>query len=273
MLHAAHAPTGERAFRRPSLEVADIVRAFGEDFARAHPLSPQQAAVLRDIARCRTAALGGHQDICAACGHVQSPSYNSCRNRHCPKCQSLSQARWVEQRMTRMLPTHAFHVVFTLPRPLRRLALVNPGLVFDALFAAAAASLLELGRAPRRLGADLGVTTVLHTWTRDLRFHPHVHCIVTGGGLSLDSQRWVAAPTHYLFPVRVLSELFVSAARTPSFRPVPPGPRLHPRWSPPQPCAAPCSGGGIVSSPKGASSWAGSSRARVAVQYFGASSR
>jgi hypothetical protein len=190
------------------LEVADIVRAHGPAFVRAHALSPQQKAVLRDIARCRTAALGGHKDVCADCGHVQSLSYNSCRNRHCPKCQALAQARWVEQRMTRMLPTHAFHVVFTLPRQLRRLALVNQELVFDLLFACAAASLLEFGRDPKRLGAELGVTTVLHTWTRELRFHPHVHCIVTGGGLSLDAQRWIAAPVHYLFPVRALGELF-----------------------------------------------------------------
>ncbi len=190
------------------LEVADIVRAHGPAFVRAHALTPQQKAVLRDIARCRTAELGGHKDVCAACGHVQSHSYNSCRNRHCPKCQSLAQARWVEQRMTRMLPTHAFHVVFTLPRQLRRLALVNPTVVFDLLFACAAASLLEFGRDPKRLGAELGVTTVLHTWTRELRFHPHVHCIVTGGGLSLDAQRWVAAPVNYLFPERALGELF-----------------------------------------------------------------
>lgn len=193
---------------RPRLEVADIVRAHGDAFVRDHALTPQQRAVLRDIRRCRTAELGGHKDSCAACGHVEGFSYNSCRNRHCPKCQSLAQARWVEQRMTRMLPTHAFHVVFTLPRQLRRLALVNPGLVFDGLFACAAASLLELARDPRRLGAELGVTTVLHTWARDLRFHPHIHCIVTGGGLSLDAQRWVAAPRNYLLPVRALGELF-----------------------------------------------------------------
>jgi len=192
---------------RPRLEVADIVRAHGDAFARAHALTPLQLDVLRDIARCRTAELGGHKEVCTACGDVR-PSYNSCRNRHCPKCQSLEQARWVEQRMGRMLPTHAFHVVFTLPRPLRRLAMANRCLVFDALFAAASATLLEFGRDPKRLGAELGITSVLHTWTRDLRFHPHVHCIVTGGGLSPDGEKWVAAPKNYLFPVRALGEVF-----------------------------------------------------------------
>ena len=206
-MHACPTPSGG-APKRPALEVADIVRARGEAFARTHALTPEQKAVLRDIARCRTAELGGHKDVCSACGHLQALSYNSCRNRHCPKCQSLTQARWVEQRMTRMLPTHAFHVVFTLPRQLRRLALVNRELVFDLLFASAAATLLEFGRDPRHLGADLGITSVLHTWTRDLRFHPHVHCIVTGGGLSPDGSRWVAAPVHYLFPVRALGEVF-----------------------------------------------------------------
>lgn len=204
---ACPTPSGD-ALARPALEVADIVRAHGQAFAHARALTPQQQDVLRDIARCRTAELGGHKDVCTACGHVQSHSYNSCRNRHCPKCQSLAQARWVEQRTTRMLPTHAFHVVFTLPRQLRRLALVNADLVFDLLFACAAASLMEFGRDPERLGAELGLTAVLHTWTRDLRFHPHVHCIVTGGGLSLDGQQWVGAPLHYLFPVRALGELF-----------------------------------------------------------------
>jgi hypothetical protein len=193
---------------RPSLEIADIVRAHGEDFVRTHALTPEQRAVLRDIARCRTAELGGHVDVCAACGSIEGRSYNSCRNRHCPKCQSLAQSRWVEQRLERMLPTHCFHVVFTLPRQLRRLTLANREVVFDLLFACAAATLLELGRDPRGLGAELGVTSVLHTWQRDLRFHPHVHCIVTGGGLSLDGTRWIAAPDDFLFHVRVLGELF-----------------------------------------------------------------
>jgi len=205
---AAHAhPQGGRAADRPRLEVADIIRAHGEAFARAHVLLPEQHAVLRDIGRCRTAALGGYVDVCAACGHAEV-GYHSCRNRHCPKCQSLEQARWVERRMERMLPTHSFHVVFTLPSELRTLAMLNRETVFDMLFASAAEALLELGRDPRWLGAQLGVTSVLHTWTRDLRFHPHVHCIVTGGGLSLDGERWVGTRPDFLLPKRVLGALF-----------------------------------------------------------------
>ncbi|MHB8695970.1 MAG: IS91 family transposase [Solirubrobacteraceae bacterium] len=196
-----------RAARRPALEVADIVRAHGQAFVRAHALTPDQHAVLRDIARCRTAALGGYAQVCDTCGHTEV-AYNSCRNRHCPKCQSLSQARWIEQRMQRVLPTHAFHVVFTLPSQLHALVMANRDKLFDLLFASAADSLLELGRDPRWLGAELGITSVLHTWSRELRFHPHVHCIVTGGGLSLDGQRWIATRQDFLLPVRVLGALF-----------------------------------------------------------------
>src|SRR5512140_164561 len=204
----AHAhPKGGGATDRPRLEVADIVRAHGEAFVRAHVLSPEQHAVLRDIGRCRTAALGGYVDVCAVCGHAEL-GYHSCRNRHCPKCQSLEQARWVERRMERMLPTHSFHVVFTLPSQLRALAMCNREVVFNMLFAAAAEALLELGRDPKWLGAELGVTSVLHTWTRDLRFHPHIHGIVTGGGLSLDGERWVSTRPDFLLPVRVLGALF-----------------------------------------------------------------
>ncbi|KYF77921.1 hypothetical protein BE20_07245 [Sorangium cellulosum] len=192
---------------RPRLEVADIVRAHGEAYLRAHAVSAAQRKVLRDIAACRTAVLGGHVDVCTSCGHEQ-PSYNSCRNRHCPKCQSLSQARWIAERQLRILPTHYFHVVFTLPAELRPLALVNPQTVFDLLFQCGAQTLLTLGRDPKRLGADIGVTGVLHTWSRDLSFHPHLHCIVTGGGLSLDGSRWIEGRRGYLFPVQVLGKLF-----------------------------------------------------------------
>jgi Putative transposase/Transposase zinc-binding domain len=203
----AHPPLGVRANDRPALEVADIVRAHGDAFVRAHVLLPEQHAVLRAIARCRTAALGGHLEVCDSCSYSR-PAYNSCRNRHCPKCQALTQARWIERRMERVLPTHAFHVVFTLPSELRGLVLGNREKLFNMLLASAAESLLELGRDPKWLGAELGVTSVLHTWTRALLFHPHVHCIVTGGGLSLDGQRWIAARPNFLFPVRVLGALF-----------------------------------------------------------------
>lgn len=174
---------------------------------RAHDLTPDQHAVLRAVARCRTAQLGGHVDVCDSCGY-ERPSYNSCRNRHCPKCQSLSQARWIERRMERVLPTHAFHVVFTLPAELRPLAMANREKVFDMLFASAAEALLELGRDPKWLGAELAITCVLHTWTRELLFHPHVHCVVSGGGLSPDGERWIATRPDFLLPVRVLGAMF-----------------------------------------------------------------
>jgi hypothetical protein len=170
-------------------------------------LTTEQLAVLRAIARCRTAALGGHLDVCTACDH-REPSYNSCRNRHCPKCQALAQARWIEGRLERILPVHYFHVVFTVPSELRAIAAQNRRAIFDILFAAASASLLELGHDPKRLGGQLGITMVLHTWARDLRLHPHVHAIVTGGGLSPDGSRWIPARRKYLFPVRVLGALY-----------------------------------------------------------------
>lgn len=162
---------------------------------------------MRAIETCRTAALGGHVDVCDQCA-FERPAYNSCRNRHCPKCQGLAQARWLGKQMERVLPTHYFHVVFTLPHELRALALHNRQRLFDILFEGASRTLLELGHDEQRLGALLGFTAVLHTWTRDLRFHPHVHCIVTGGGLGDDGQ-WVSRHGgRYLFPVRVLSRLF-----------------------------------------------------------------
>lgn len=195
---------------RPRFEVADIVRASGDAFRAAHVLVPAQHAVLRAIKRCRTAALGGHVDVCpeAECGYA-AIAYNSCRNRHCPKCQALAQARWLAQRMARMLPVPSFHVVFTLPSGLHPIVLENRRLLFSLLFAAAADALKELAKEPRYLGAEVGITAVLHTWTRDLRFHPHVHAIVTGGGLSEDGARWVPGRNAaFLFPVRVLGALF-----------------------------------------------------------------
>jgi hypothetical protein len=157
---------------------------------------------------CRTEVLGGHVDLCPDCGHKTSPSYNSCRNRHCPKCQALDQARWIDARKQRILPVPYFHIVFTLPGELKPLALRNRRLIYGLLFAAASQTLLELGRDPDRLGALLGITAVLHTWTRDLRFHPHLHCVVTGGGLAPDGERWVNSGGKFLFPVKVISALF-----------------------------------------------------------------
>jgi len=192
---------------RPAFEVADIFRAHGEAYRQVHPLSGDQRKAMRDLEACRTAVLGGHLEVCPACGH-EHPAYNSCCNRHCPKCQSLAQARWVEARLERLLPTHYFHVVFTLPSSLRPLVWHNRVLLFDLLFASAARTLLELGQDPQRLGGQLGVTAVLHTWTRELTFHPHVHCIVTGGGLAPSLDRWVSASRKHLFPVDVLGALF-----------------------------------------------------------------
>jgi hypothetical protein len=187
--------------------VAEIFRQHGETYRRQHALTPEQRAAMRAIEVCRTSALGGHLDLCVDCGH-ERPSYNSCHNRHCPKCQALAQARWLEKRRQHLLPVPYFHVVFTVPRELRALALRHPRSFYTLLMRAAAETLLALGRDPRRLHAQLGVTAVLHTWTRDLRFHPHVHCIVTGGGLSLEEERWVSTGPRYLFPVKVLGRLF-----------------------------------------------------------------
>jgi hypothetical protein len=165
------------------LTVGDVFRAHGEAYRQSHALSGQQREAMRAIETCRTPVLGGRVDVCDQCGQVQVV-YHSCRNRHCPTCQSMSQARWIEGRMRRLLPTSYFHVVFTVPDDLLNgIILRNRELFFGLLFAAGSQTLLELGSDPKRLGAQLGITIVLHTWTRDLRFHAHLHCIVTGGGL------------------------------------------------------------------------------------------
>jgi len=195
------------AARPPRLEVADILRAHGDAYRACHPVSPEQANVLRRLTACRTAALGGHIDTCDACGTVQV-SYNSCRDRHCPKCQTTRQVEWVESRLERLLPVSYFHVVFTLPEQLQPLGLKNRRVLYDLLFRAASETLLELAADPRHLGGQIGFTAVLHTWGQNLLFHPHLHCVVTGGGLSPDRQRWVAGREDYFLPVRVLGELF-----------------------------------------------------------------
>lgn len=199
-------PTGEE---RPRLALGDIFRAHGEAYRKSHVLSEPQRKAMRAIEACRTPVLGGRLDVCDNCD-FQDVVYNSCRNRHCPTCQNLSQARWIEGRMQRLLPTDYFHVVFTVPDDLLNgLVLRNRELFFDLLFAAASKTLLELGADPKRLGAQLGATLVLHTWTRELKFHAHLHCIVTGGGLHLDGNRWVNARNQgFLFPVEVLKKLF-----------------------------------------------------------------
>lgn len=191
--------------QRPALEVADIFRAHGDTYRGTHRLTHEQRGVMWAIEQCRTAALGGHVDVCDTCSHAV-PSYNSCRDRHCPKCQSLAQAQWIEKRTERILPTHYFHIVFTLPHELGPLTRCNSKRVYRLLFETVSRTLLEFGQ--RRLHAQIGITAVLHTWTRELQFHPHVHCIVTGGGFAVTENRWIAVKGRYLFPVKALSRLF-----------------------------------------------------------------
>jgi Putative transposase/Transposase zinc-binding domain len=194
---------------RPTLEVADIVRAHGEEFLRANArtLSPVQKRVLRAIERCRTAALGGHVEECDRCGH-QRIAYNSCGNRHCPKCQSLARAKWLDKRQSELLPVEYFHVVFTAPESLAALALQNKRLLYGVLFRAAAESLQSIAADPKRLGARIGFFAILHTWGQTMTHHPHVHCVVPGGGLTPDGRSWVRCRPKFFLPVPVLSRRF-----------------------------------------------------------------
>ncbi|HEX6624336.1 MAG TPA: IS91 family transposase [Pyrinomonadaceae bacterium] len=205
--HEAAPPSATEEGRRPRFEVADIFRDHGEVYRHSHALTTEQRKAMRDIVACRTAVLGGHLDVCLDCG-FNRPAYNSCRNRHCPKCQALKQATWIDARHERILPTHYFHVVFTVPQELKALALRNPVRLYDLMFAAASETLLELGHDPERLGGLLGITAVLHTWTRALAYHPHIHCIVTGGGLAPNGAAWIPARRRFLFPVTVMGALF-----------------------------------------------------------------
>ena len=205
-MHPAGVPGTPVGSVRPAVEVADIVRRFGERLSASRTLSFEQRRALEHIAVCRTARLGGHLDVCPDCGQ-QRPAYNSCRDRHCPKCQWLRSQRWLDSRLGRILPVHHFHVVFTLPSELRPLVLYNRRTLYALLFASASTALKKLGADDRRLGAEPGITAVLHTWSRDLGFHPHIHCVVTGGGLDADG-KWVRSRPGFLFPVRVLGKLF-----------------------------------------------------------------
>ena len=201
-------PTGAAAARRPDrLELADIVRAHGIHYQQTHRLARVQRAALRAIAICRTAVLGGHQDTCDRCGAVRV-SYNSCRNRHCPKCQTVPKARWLATRRADLLPIPYFHVVFTLPHDLNALAQGNPRVLYTLLFRATADTLLAFGRDPRHLGGTIGITAMLHTWGQNLSQHLHLHCLVTGGALAADRARWIAGRSSFLFPVRALSTVF-----------------------------------------------------------------
>ena len=194
----------------PALEIADLIRTAGAAFVeRNHQwIRWKHVKVLRAIARCRTAALGGHLDECTRCAHRAPISYNSCRDRHCPKCQTAVRERWIAARRRELLPTRYLHVVFTLPRHLAPVVLQNKKVIYDLLFRASAETLLEVARDPRHLGAEIGFFSVLHTWNQKVRLHPHVHCVVPAGGLSLDHTRWVHSPDNYFLPKAVLRKVF-----------------------------------------------------------------
>jgi hypothetical protein len=192
---------------RPRLALADIVRAQGDAYRRTHRLAPVQSRALHAIETCRTAALGGHRETCDHCGAVRI-TYNSCRNRHCPKCQTLPKERWLAARRADLLPIPYFHVVFTLPHSLNALGQGNPRVIYTLLFRAAADTLLTFGRDPRHLGGTIGITAMLHTWGQNLSQHLHLHCLVTGGALAVDRSRWIAGRETFLFPVRALSTVF-----------------------------------------------------------------
>src|SRR3984893_899879 len=195
---------------RLPLEVADLIRTAGSAFIERNRnwISWTHIKVLLAIARCRTAALGGHIDQCTRCGHRATISYNSCRNRHCPKCQISARERWVAARRSELLPSPYVHVVFTLPRRLTPLALHNRKVLYGLLLRASAEALLEVARTPRHLGAEIGFFSVLHTWNQKLELHPHVHCVVPAGGLSLDHARWVPSRSRFFLPIPVLRRVF-----------------------------------------------------------------
>src|SRR6516165_12704859 len=194
---------------RGAAEVAGVFRRYGDAYRQQHgcSLSTAQRRIMTAIEQCRTAALGGHVEQCDTCGH-QRISYNSCRNRHCPKCQSLARAEWLEHRRSELLAVPYFHVVFSVPQQIAAIAHYNKGPVYDILFHAAAETLRTIAADPKHLGAELGFFAVLHTWGQTLLHHPHLHCVVAGGGLSADDSRWIAGRSTFFLPVRVLARLF-----------------------------------------------------------------
>jgi hypothetical protein len=194
---------------RPPFEVADIIRQYGNSFIarNASWLTWLHLRVLHAIKYCRTATLGCHLDRCSRCGH-EAISFNSCRNRHCPKCQTNARDKWLAERSKELLPVSYVHVVFTLPHELSWLALQNKKVVYDLLFRASAATLLEIAADPKHLGAEIGFLSVLHTWGQNLQHHPHIHCVIPSGGLSLDHQRWIHPRYAFFLPVKVLGRVF-----------------------------------------------------------------
>ncbi len=207
MAAPARAAPGAGPARAPRIELAEIVRAYGAAYEQTHALVGAQRRTLRAITACRTAALGGHRAVCTTCG-AERITYNSCGNRHCPKCQRVATERWLAARRREVLPIPYFHVVFTLPHALNPLAQSHPSLIYRLLFQSAASTLLRFGRDPRHLGGGIGVTAVLHTWGQTLTQHVHVHCVVTGGALAANGSRWIPARPGFLFPVRALAKVF-----------------------------------------------------------------
>src|SRR6202051_1977565 len=195
---------------RPLLEVAALIRSAGTAFIERNRkwIRWTHIKVLLAIVRCRTAALGGHIDECTRCGHRATISYNSCRNRHCPKCQTGARERWIQARRRELLPSPYVHVVFTLPPQLAALALQNKKVIYGLLLRASAETLLQVARNPRHLGAEIGFFSVLHTWNQKLQIHPHVHCVVPAGGLSLDHTRWIRSHPRFFLPIPVLRKVF-----------------------------------------------------------------
>jgi hypothetical protein len=194
---------------RPTLEVADVFRRYGEVYRHKHgaSMSSEQRRVMTAIEVCRTAVLGGHLERCDQCDYERN-CFNSCRDRHCPKCQSLARAQWIEHRLAELLDCPYFHVVFTVPYEIAAIAYQNKGVVYDILFHTTAETLKIIGADPKHLGAEIGFFAVLHSWGQNLMFHPHLHCVVPGGGLSPDGQRWVGCRARFFLSVRVLSRLF-----------------------------------------------------------------
>jgi hypothetical protein len=193
---------------RPTVEVADIFRAQGDNFIDQHTLGVQQLKVIRAITRCRTAALGGHADVCPKCQESPVISYNSCRNRHCNKCQSQARERWMDARRQELLQTRYFHVVFTLPHELHTLVLQNQEELYNLLFRTVAETLREVARNSKHLGAEIGFFGILHTWGQNLLFHPHIHCVIPGGGISPDKVRWIHPRYPFFLPVKALGKVF-----------------------------------------------------------------
>src|ERR1700684_3490947 len=195
---------------RPLLEVADLIRSAGTAFIERNRkwIRWTHIKVLLAIARCRTATLGGHIDECTRCGHRATISYNSCRNRHCPKCQTGARERWIEARRSELLPSPYVHVVFTLPSQLAALALQNKKIVYSLLLRASAETLLEVARDPSHLGAEIGFFSVLHTWNQRLQHHPHIHCVLAAGGPAPDHSHWISSRPSFFLPVKVLRRVF-----------------------------------------------------------------